>query len=134
MEGPCFVQFQNGDFYCGELKKGKFEGVSLFFQKSKETWYHSQYRAGNQQKILNKSAKSNNEMKGRFIYYLKKNIILEISRSNFKKTVESTFKTFTPNNLYSNPIFPPFSDIVNYYSKDWGLSPIKTVIINFQIN
>lgn len=69
MEGPCFVQFQNGDFYCGELKKGKFEGVSLFFQKNKETWYHSQYRGGNQQKILNKSAKSNNEMKGRFIYF-----------------------------------------------------------------
>ena len=90
MEGACFVQFQNGDFYCGELKKGKFEGVSLFFQKSKETWYHSQYKGGNQQKILNKSAKSNNEMKGRFIYlliyYLKIFFFIEISRSNFKKT------------------------------------------------
>jgi len=130
LEGPCFVQFQNGDFYCGELKKGKFEGVSLFFQKSKDTWYHSEYKAGNQQKLLNRSSKSNNEIKGNISYNILNYALIEISRSNFKKTVELTLKNFTPNNLFTNPIFLAFSDLANYDSKDWGLSPIKLVFFS----
>jgi len=70
LEGPCFIQFQNGDYYCGELKKGKFDGISLFYQKNKDLWLHAEYRAGVQQKVLNKSTKSNNESTGKFIFFL----------------------------------------------------------------
>lgn len=47
LDGPCFIHFQNNDFYCGEMKKGKFEGPSVFYQKIKDIWLHVEYHSGN---------------------------------------------------------------------------------------
>ena len=52
LEGPCFINFQNGDVFCGELKKQKFENLAITYQKKSNCWNLCEFRGGVQAKVL----------------------------------------------------------------------------------